>query len=80
VCLGGAKGRAPFPASLSPLAASFLRFAPDRFLLTKSNTSCTMIRFVEAWPEKKEAAELAQHMGWSHLKEILCLNDPVQRG
>ena len=38
-----------------------------------------MIRFVEAWPDEKEAAELAQHMGWSHFKEILYLNDPIQR-
>jgi DUF1016 N-terminal domain len=30
-----------------------------------------MIRFVEAWPDEQEAAELAQHMGWSHFKEIL---------
>ena len=28
----------PFPASLSPLAASFLRCAPDRFHMTKPNT------------------------------------------
>ena len=32
----------PFPAPLSPLAASFLRCASDRFLLTKPNTSCTI--------------------------------------
>src|ERR1700733_3203008 len=38
-----------------------------------------MIRFVEAWPEETEAAELAQHMGWSHFKEILYLENPVQR-
>src|SRR5580700_8522790 len=31
-------GLPPFPAPLSPLAASLLRFAPDRFLLTKPNT------------------------------------------
>ena len=31
---------APFPAPLIPLAASFLRYASDRFLLTKPNTSC----------------------------------------
>ena len=38
----GTRAAAPFPAPLSPLAASFLRFAPDRFLLTKPNTSCTI--------------------------------------
>jgi predicted nuclease of restriction endonuclease-like (RecB) superfamily len=38
-----------------------------------------MIRFVEAWPDETEAAELAQHMGWSHFKEILYLENPVQR-
>ena len=35
--LGGDKGCRPFPAPLSPLAASFLRCAPERFLLTKPN-------------------------------------------
>jgi len=39
-----------------------------------------MIRFVEAWPGEREAAELAQHMGWSHFKEILYLDNPLQRG
>ena len=38
----GTKASPPFPAPLSPLAASFLRCAPDRFLLTKPNTSCTI--------------------------------------
>jgi predicted nuclease of restriction endonuclease-like (RecB) superfamily len=38
-----------------------------------------MIRFVEAWPDETEAAELAQHMGWSHFKEILYLDNPFQR-
>jgi hypothetical protein len=32
------KALPPFPAPLCPLAASFLRCAPDRFLLTKPNT------------------------------------------
>ena len=36
----GTRAAAPFPAPLSPLAALFLRCAPDRFLLTKPNTSC----------------------------------------
>ena len=40
--LGGERAAGPFPALLSPLAASFLRCAPDRFLLTKPNTSCTI--------------------------------------
>ncbi len=30
------------PAPLRPLAASFLRYATDRILLTKPNTSCTI--------------------------------------
>lgn len=34
----GTRAAAPFPAPLSPLAASILRFAPDTFLLTKPNT------------------------------------------
>src|SRR5215510_9173595 len=34
----GTRATAPFPAPLSPPAASSLRFAPDRFLLTKPNT------------------------------------------
>jgi hypothetical protein len=38
--LGGDKGCRPFPLSL--LVALFLRCAPDRFLLTKPNTSCTI--------------------------------------
>ncbi len=33
---------APESAPLSPLAASFLHFASDRFVLTKTNTSCTI--------------------------------------
>ena len=35
--LGQGKGLPPFPAPLSPLAALFLRFASDRFSLTKPN-------------------------------------------
>ena len=38
-----------------------------------------MIRFVEAWPDEAEAAELAQHMGWSHFKEILYLTSGHNR-
>ncbi len=37
------------------------------------------IRFAEAWPSETEAAELARHMGWSHFKEILYLENPLQR-
>ena len=29
-----------------------------------------MIRFVEAWPEQAQLSALAQHLGWSHFKEI----------
>jgi hypothetical protein len=38
----GTRAAAPFPAPLSPLAALFLRCAPDKFSLTKPNTSCTI--------------------------------------
>jgi hypothetical protein len=38
---GNGKGSRPFPRTLTPLAASFLRCAPVRFLLTKPNTSPT---------------------------------------
>jgi len=38
-----------------------------------------MIRFVEAWPDETQAAELAQHMAWSHFKEILYLDNQAQR-
>ena len=41
MCRGG-QGLPPFPAPLSPLAELDLRFAPDRFLLTKANTSYTI--------------------------------------
>src|ERR1700733_1782308 len=38
----GTRAAAPFPPPLSPLAALFLRCAPDKFSLTKPNTSCTI--------------------------------------
>ena len=38
----GTRAAAPFSAPLSPLAASVLRCAPDRFFLTKPNTSWTI--------------------------------------
>jgi len=37
--LGGTRAAAPFAAPLTPLAAFILRWASDRFLLTKPNTS-----------------------------------------
>src|SRR5882724_8684309 len=42
LCAEAGQGLPPFPAPLSPLAASFLRCAPDKFLLTKPNTSSTI--------------------------------------
>jgi hypothetical protein len=42
LCAEAGQGLPPFPASLSPLAAFILRCAPDRFLLTKPNTSSTI--------------------------------------
>jgi predicted nuclease of restriction endonuclease-like (RecB) superfamily len=38
-----------------------------------------MIRFVEAWPDETEVAGFAQHLGWSHFKEILYLEDQLAR-
>ena len=38
-----------------------------------------MIRFVEAWPHETEVAGFAQHLGWSHFKEILYLEDQLAR-
>ena len=43
MCWAGKRAAAPFPAPLSPLAASFLRCAPDSFDLTKLNT-CSKIK------------------------------------
>jgi hypothetical protein len=40
LCAEAGQGLPPFPAPLCPLEASFLRCAPDRFRLTKPNTSC----------------------------------------
>lgn len=34
-----------------------------------------MIRFAEAWPDEAEISALAHHLGWSHFKEILYLED-----
>jgi predicted nuclease of restriction endonuclease-like (RecB) superfamily len=38
-----------------------------------------MIRFVEAWPEQAQTSVLAQHLGWSHFKEILYLENELAR-
>ena len=38
-----------------------------------------MVRFVEAWPEQAQTAALAQHLGWSHFKEILYLENEMAR-
>jgi len=38
-----------------------------------------MIRFAEAWPDQEQVAPLAEHLGWSHLKEILYLKDELAR-
>jgi predicted nuclease of restriction endonuclease-like (RecB) superfamily len=38
-----------------------------------------MVRFVEAWPDEAVVSGLAQHLGWSHFKEILYLPDPLAR-
>ncbi len=32
-----------------------------------------MIRFAEVWPDQAQVTALAQHLGWSHFKEILYL-------
>jgi hypothetical protein len=42
LCVEAGQGLPPFPAPLCPLAATFLRSALDRFLLTKPNASCTI--------------------------------------
>lgn len=38
-----------------------------------------MIRFVEAWPDQAGVTALAQHLGWSHFKEILYLENELAR-
>lgn len=38
-----------------------------------------MMRFVEAWPDHTQVTTLAQHLGWSHFKEILYLDDELAR-
>jgi predicted nuclease of restriction endonuclease-like (RecB) superfamily len=38
-----------------------------------------MIRFAGIWQDETKVAQLAGHLGWSHFKEILYLEDPLQR-
>ncbi|MGH9773086.1 MAG: PDDEXK nuclease domain-containing protein, partial [Candidatus Acidiferrales bacterium] len=38
-----------------------------------------MIRFAEAWPDQTQVAALGQHLGWSHFKEILYLENELAR-
>jgi predicted nuclease of restriction endonuclease-like (RecB) superfamily len=38
-----------------------------------------MVRFAEAWRDESKVLQLAEHLGWSHIKEILYLQDPLQR-
>ena len=35
------------------------------------------MRFVEVWPDQTEVTTLAQHLGWSHFKEILYLDSEL---
>lgn len=38
-----------------------------------------MIRFAEAWPDAEHVRVLGQHLGWSHFKEILYLQNDTAR-
>ena len=38
-----------------------------------------MIRFAEAWPDQAHITALAPHLGWSHFKEILYLENELAR-
>jgi len=38
-----------------------------------------MIRFAEAWPDHGQVRRLATNVGWSHFKEILYLENEMQR-
>lgn len=38
-----------------------------------------MIRFAEVWPERAKITELAPHLGWSHFKEIIYLQNEMAR-
>jgi hypothetical protein len=35
-----------------------------------------MIRFAEVWPDEAAATELTRELGWSHLAEVIYLEDP----
>jgi predicted nuclease of restriction endonuclease-like (RecB) superfamily len=37
------------------------------------------MRFVDAWPDRTQGKTLAQHLGWSHFKEILYLDNDLAR-
>lgn len=36
-----------------------------------------MIRFVEAWLDRAYVTALAQHLGWSHFKELLYIDNDL---
>jgi len=38
-----------------------------------------MIRFAEAWPDHEQVTRLATNVGWSHFKEVLYLENEMQR-
>ena len=38
-----------------------------------------MIRFAGFWPEEVRVRELSERLGWSHFKEVLYLEDSLQR-
>ena len=38
-----------------------------------------MLRFAEGWPEESHVRDLASDLGWSHIKEILYMENPQQR-
>src|SRR5436305_8122509 len=38
-----------------------------------------MIRFAEAWPDHEQVTRLATNVGWSHFKEVLYLENEMER-
>lgn len=38
-----------------------------------------MMRFAEVWPDQPQVRALSQHLGWSHFKELLYLEDGLAR-
>jgi hypothetical protein len=38
-----------------------------------------MIRFVDVWPDRTQVEILASQLGWSHFKELLYLENEIQR-